>query len=155
MRRKDREIFEDDIEKILERGEYGILSMIDKEGKPYGVPLSYAWKKGKIHLHCAANVGKKIENISLCPDVCFVVVGDTEVEPEKFSTLYESVILKGKIKPAKDKKESLTALIEKYSKEFMEKGIRYIQAAQENTGVYVIEPEMVTGKAKRKSEDSN
>lgn len=147
MRRKDREIFGEDIEKILERGEYGILSTIDKDGKPYAVPMSYAWKNGRVHLHCAADVGKKIENISLCPDVCFVIVGDTEVQPEKFSTLYESVILTGKIKPSKDKKESLTALIEKYSKEFMEKGIRYIQTAQENTGVYVIEPEMVTGKA--------
>lgn len=147
MRRKDREIFGEDIEKILEKGEYGILSTIDKDGKPYAVPMSYAWKNGQVHLHCAVDVGKKIENISLCPDVCFVIVGETEVQPEKFSTLYESIILTGKIMPAKNKKESLTALIEKYSKEFMEKGMRYIQAAQENTGVYVIEPEMVTGKA--------
>ena len=149
MRRKDREITGEEIEMILQKGEYGILSTVGPDGKPYAVPLSYAWKDGLIHLHCAANVGKKLENISGCSDVCFVVVGDTMVQPEKFGTLYESVILTGQMMPSKDKKASLIALLEKYSKEFLEKGMQYIQAAWDKTGVYVICPECVTGKAKR------
>lgn len=155
MRRKDREIFGAEIEEILKKGEYGILSTVSPDGKPYAVPLSYAWKDGLIHLHCAANTGKKLENISASPYVCFVVVGDTIVQPDQFGTLYESVILTGKMLPAEDKQASLVALIEKYSKDFLEKGMRYIQAAQDQTGVYVIYPESVTGKAKRKPEHSS
>lgn len=149
MRRKDRAIGGEEIEMILQKGEYGILSTVGQDGKPYAVPLSYAWKDGLIHLHCAADVGKKLENISQCPDVCFVVVGDTAVQPEKFGTLYESVILTGHMMASKDKQASLVALLEKYSKDFLEKGMQYIQAAWDKTGAYVICPERVTGKAKR------
>lgn len=69
-----------------------------------------------------------------------MVVGDTTVQPEKFGTLYESVILTGQMMPSKDKQASLIALLEKYSKEFLEKGMQYIQAAWDKTGVYVICP---------------
>lgn len=149
MRRKDREIFDTEIEKILLKGKYGILATVSPDGTPYAVPISYAWKDGLIHLHCAANTGKKLENIAHCSDVCFVIVGDTQVQPEKFSTLYESVIVQGTISPSEDKQASLIALVEKYSKDFLEKGIQHIQAAQTRTGAYIIHPKHVTGKAKR------
>ena len=149
MRRKDREIFGAELETILHKGEYGILSTVGPDGKPYAVPLSYAWKDGRIHLHCAANTGKKLEHIAHCPDVCFVVVGDTQVEPEKFSTRYESVILTGRICPAEDPQASLMALVEKYSPSYLQKGQQYIQAAKDKTGVYIIEPVSITGKANR------
>lgn len=154
MRRKDREIFGEEIEDILKKGEYGILSTVGMDGKPYAVPISYAWKDGLIHLHCAANAGRKLDNISCNSNVCFVVIGDTEVQPEKFGTLYESVILTGQIMPSKDKQASLVALLEKYSKDFLEKGIQYIRAAKDKIGVYVIYPERITGKAKRISAHS-
>ena len=149
MRRKDREITGKDIEAVLEKGEYGILSTVGADGMPYALPISYAWKNGKIHLHCAKGVGKKVDNITNCQDVCFVVVGDTQVQPESFATLYESVIVTGKIAPAEDKKESLLALIEKYSSDFLEKGKAYIERAADNTGVYEITPSEISGKAKR------
>ena len=42
-----------------------------------------------------------------------MVVGDTTVQPEKFGTLYESVILTGQMMPSKDKQASLIALLRK------------------------------------------
>lgn len=149
MRRKDREIFGEELEAILRKGEYGILSMVGPDGLPYAVPLSYAWKNGAIHLHCAAHAGKKLDHITHCADVCFVVVGDTAVQPANFTTLYESVIVTGKIQPAEDKEESLRALIEKYSGAYLESGMDYIRAAAAQTGVYVITPQQMTGKANR------
>lgn len=118
MRRKDREIFGEEIEDILKKGEYGILSTVSMDGKPYAVPISYAWKDGLIHLHCAANVGRKLD-----------------------------VILTGQIMPSKDKQASLIALLEKYSKDFLEKRMQYINAAKDKSGVYVIYPKRITGKA--------
>lgn len=151
MRRTDRELFGADVESILEKGEYGVLSTVGPDGTPYSVPISYAWKNGHIHLHCAAQVGKKLENIDHCNIVCFVVVGNTAVCPEKFSTYYESVIITGTIRPATDKTESLMALIEKYSAAYLEQGRKYIQAAADSTDAYIIEPQTITGKAHRKS----
>lgn len=46
MRRKDREIFGEEIEDILKKGEYGILSTVVMDGKPYAIPISYVWKDG-------------------------------------------------------------------------------------------------------------
>ena len=34
----------EEIKMILQKGEYGILSTVGQDGKPYAVPLSYAWK---------------------------------------------------------------------------------------------------------------
>ena len=42
MRRTDREIFGEELETILQKGEYGILSMVSPDGVPYAVPLNYA-----------------------------------------------------------------------------------------------------------------
>ena len=35
----------EEIKMILQKGEYGILSTVGQDGKPYAVPLSYAWKE--------------------------------------------------------------------------------------------------------------
>lgn len=151
MRRTDRELTGAALSAILEQGEYGVLSTVGPDGVPYSVPMSYAWKDGAIHLHCAADVGKKLENIAHCSTVCFVVVGRTAVCPEKFSTYYESVIVTGTIRPAEDKAGSLLALVEKYSPGYLEQGRKYIAAAAHETGVYVITPQAMTGKAHRKT----
>jgi hypothetical protein len=95
MRRKDREIFGEEIEDILKKGEYGILSTVGMDGKPYAIPISYAWKDGLIHLHCAANAGRKLENISCNSNVCFVVIGDTEVQPDKCDSDWSNNAVKG------------------------------------------------------------
>ena len=40
MRRKDREISEEEACQLLATGEYGVLSTVGSDGEPYGVPLS-------------------------------------------------------------------------------------------------------------------
>lgn len=149
MRRKDREIFGEEIEAVLRKGEYGVLSMVSPDGSPYAVPLNYVWKDGLIYFHCAAKYGKKLENIKACPKVCFTVVGDTRVQPEEFATLYESVTVQGQIRETADKKAGLTALLEKYSSNYMEEGNKYMEVVWNHTSVYEIVPREITGKAKR------
>lgn len=150
MRRKDRQISREEIEEILENGEYGILSTVGSDGKPYSVPMNYSWKDGRIHLHCAAKVGKKLENLSYSPEVCFVVVGRTRVIPEEFGTLYESVIVTGRVGSSPDKRKSLESLVEKYSSGYEQEGRRMIDSLLEKTDAYIIIPESITGKARKK-----
>ncbi len=150
MRRADRELDTQEANIILEKGEYGILSTIGKNGYPYGVPVSYFYKEDKIYFHCAVGVGEKLENIKMNANVCFTVVGDTDVLPSKFSTKYESVIAFGMAsETVEDKQFVLEGLINKYSPDFKEPGMKYIMAAMDKTGVYEIKIEHMTGKARK------
>ena len=116
MRRKDRQLNTEDTLTVLEQGEYGILSTICENGTPYGVPVSYVYSNNCIYFHCAKNVGLKLDNIGNNSNVCFTVVGKTELLPAKFSTKYESAIVFGQARLLKEneKKEPLLKLIEKY-----------------------------------------
>ncbi len=148
MRRIDRKLDEAQTMELLQRGEYGVLCLIDPEGSPYGVPLNYAVVNGNIYVHAALE-GKKLQCVAYCPDVCFTVVGLTEVLPDKFSTRYESVIVTGSaavIEPSEEKDEALLALIRKYSNNFMEKGMAYINSDKNKTVVIRIIPSAITGK---------
>ena len=51
MRRKDKEIGTDEAINLLAGCEYGVLSTVDSDGQPYGVPLNYAYKDNCIYFH--------------------------------------------------------------------------------------------------------
>lgn len=150
MRRKDREIDSQEALKLLERGEYGVLSMTCENGYAYGVPLNYAYCEGKIYFHCA-HEGLKLDNIKLNNKVSFCVVGDIRPLPEKFSYSYESAVAFGKAETVagREKEEALLLLIRKYSPEFIEKGKEYINKSSEGTTVVKLNIEHVTGKARK------
>jgi len=149
MRKKDREVFGEDIEKILINGEYGVLATIDENGYPYTVPLSYVYQDSTIYFHCAKE-GNKLDNIKNNPKVSFCVVTDTEVLPGKFSTNYKSIIAFGEAKEliGDSKGEILLKFIEKYSKNFIEEGKRYIERAQDSAKIVEIKIEHITGKSR-------
>lgn len=150
MRRQDRKIDNTAAVRILESGQYGILSTTCSSGYAYGVPLSYAYSNGCIYFHCAVE-GQKLENIEYNNKVSFCVVGATELLPEKFSTKYESVIVFGKASEVygDEKQEALIAILRKYSPEHMDNGIKYINNDSSKTKVIKIDPEHMTGKTRR------
>lgn len=150
MRRKNREIGEEDIKTIIVNGEYGILATLGENSYPYAVPLSYVFYKEAIYFHSAVE-GNKLENIKINEKVSFCVVGKTKVLPDKFSTEYESVIVFGRAFLTKndEKKEALIAIAQKYSPDFMAEGLEYIERAIDATCVVKIEIDKITGKARR------
>ena len=148
MRRIDRKLDDAQTMEILQRGKYGVLSLIDPDGLPYGVPLNYALVEGNLYVHSALE-GKKLQCVANNPNACFTVVGETEVLPDKFSIRYESVIVSGKasiIEASEEKNAALLALIQKYSADFMDKGIAYIHSDKNKTTVIRIAPTYITGK---------
>lgn len=60
-----------EMESILQNDTLGFLGLC-KDGRPYVVPLTYAYANGKILFHCARE-GKKLEFIRANPQVCFTV----------------------------------------------------------------------------------
>jgi nitroimidazol reductase NimA-like FMN-containing flavoprotein (pyridoxamine 5'-phosphate oxidase superfamily) len=150
MRKSNREIFNGDILEILDKGEYGVLATCGENGYAYAVPLSYVYFKEAIYFHCATE-GNKLENIEYNNKVSFCVVGKTKVLPDQFSTEYESAIVFGtacKVE-GEEKKEALLAIIDKYSPEFKDAGLQYIDRAVDKTHLVKIEVDKMTGKARR------
>jgi hypothetical protein len=147
VRRKDREIGEQDARELLAKGEYGVLSTVGPDGSPYGVPLSYAYREDQVYFHSAPE-GRKVDHLIPGAKASFCVVGKTEVLPEKFSTRYESAIASGEVREleGEDKTLALGLLIEKYSPEFRSKGADYIANAEGKTRVFALRVRRVTGK---------
>jgi nitroimidazol reductase NimA-like FMN-containing flavoprotein (pyridoxamine 5'-phosphate oxidase superfamily) len=150
LRRQDRAITEEEALAILNKAEYGVLSTVTETGKPYGVPLNFCVIDHCIYFHCAVE-GQKIDNIKHNKSVSFCAVGNTEILPDKFGTKYESVIVSGEVEEVLDmnKQLALEGLLHKYSLEFINQGIKYIEGLKEKTRVFKITINKLTGKARK------
>lgn len=109
MRRKAQQLTEAQAEEILLRGTSGVLALSGDDGYPYALPISYAYRSGKIYFH-AATVGHKLDAISRCDKVSFCVIAKDEVLPERFTTRYASVIAFGRARVLCDKEQKARAL---------------------------------------------
>lgn len=131
MRRHKQQLSKKKCFEILEKGSSGTLALLDKQGFPYSVPLSYVFFPGKateaqipesqilhpngekpasaetqdnlgsIYFHSALE-GHKIDAIRNCAKASFCVIAADDVIPEKFTTAYRSVIVFGVVRVVKD-----------------------------------------------------
>jgi nitroimidazol reductase NimA-like FMN-containing flavoprotein (pyridoxamine 5'-phosphate oxidase superfamily) len=113
------------------------------------VPLNFCIINDCIYFHCAVE-GQKIDNIKQNKFVSFCAVGNTELLPDKFGTKYESVIVSGEVEEVFDmnKQMAMEGLLHKYSSEFFDKGIKYIEGLRDKTRVFKIAINTLTGKAR-------
>lgn len=150
IRREDRAISEVEAKELLRMAEYGILSTVSDDGQPYGAPLNFCFIEDCLYFNHAVE-GHLIENLTNNPFVSFCTVGDTELMPEKFGTLYESVILSGKVEEVFEaqKQYGLEGIIAKYSPDFMIQGREYIEKLWDRTRVFRITITDLSGKARR------
>ncbi len=150
LRREDRAITKEEAIALLNKAEYGVLSTVSENGKPYGVPLNFCLIDQCIYFHCAVE-GQKIDNITQNKFVSFCAVGNTQVLPGQFGTKYESVIVSGEVEEVFDttKQIALEGLLYKYSPEFIDKGLKYIMGLREKTRVFKISIDKLTGKARK------
>ena len=147
MRRSDKALPNDNAVSLLKDGEYGVLSTVDGEGQPYGVPLNYTFDGERLYFHCALK-GHKLDNLLANDKVSFCVVGRTKLLPAEFSTEYESVIATGtaSVVQGDEKYQALVSLLEKYSADFVDEGRKYIEKLDNQTKVVRIDVDSITGK---------
>lgn len=148
MRRKDKMKTYEEAVQILGECTNGVLSVTGDDGYPYGVPVSYIYHDGKIYFHCAGE-GHKLDAIKADSRVSFTVVGADEIAPEKFTTMYKSVIAFGRasiIDTDEEKMAALNLIREKYSGNFPKEGTAYIEKFWDKTTVVVIKVEHMTAK---------
>lgn len=148
MRRKDKSQSQEWCQERLKKSPYGVLSILDSQARPYGVPLNYYYQEGKIYFH-GAQEGEKVRAIGAGTQASFSLVYRQEVVPDKFSSNYESVICFGQVKILEDpqeKRQALEGLIKKYSKDYEKEGLDYIDRALAHTQVFVMTLEETIGK---------
>lgn len=153
VRRRDRLLDPERAEELLRGGEYGFLAMVSdrEEGGAYGVPLSYVWDgAGALYIHCAPE-GRKLRCVERSPRVTFCVVGRTRVCPERFTTAYESIVVECRAVRGLDEGERMQALgllLEKYSPDDVEVGMRYAEKSFHRTEVVRLDILRMSGKCK-------
>lgn len=109
IRRKGRALDEAGAWGILERADWGTLCLALRDGQPYGVPLNHVCLDGRLYFHCAKQ-GLKLELLRQNPHAHFSAVSNAGVEPQAFSTRYQSAMARGAIGPVDDPHERLRAL---------------------------------------------
>lgn len=145
-----RRLEKEEILKILEEGEYGIVSTVGQDGHPYGFPMSYILMDNFIYFHCALE-GHKMDNMRYNNRVSFCVVGDTKLIPQDLDTAYESVILFGESEEVhgEEKLKALIEIVNKYCEGFELEGKLEAERDQEITAVVKISIDSIAGKSRR------
>lgn len=151
MRRKDREISADEALIVADKCEWAVVSMITPENEPYCVAVTIARIDNSLYFHCAKE-GKKVECLRNEPKVCVLCIGDTCIQSDKFTTLYESAIIKGtahEITEDYEKIEALRAICLRHTPDNMSQFDEAIEHSLSRTAIWRIDIEQITGKAKR------
>jgi len=151
IRRKDRILDNKTAMNLLETGEYGFLAICGKNGYGYGIPLNFALDGKNIYFHCAME-GFKLDSIRKNNRVSFCVTGRTKVLPAQFSTIYESVLVFGRISdhlPEDERRKALNLLVAKYSPGFVDVSKEYISKSFHKTNILRLDIEYLSGKSKK------
>lgn len=101
MRRIQQQLQDQEVDEILEKHTYGVLSLFSEDGYPYGLPLNYVKEGDKLYFH-VAKAGHKIDALHHYNKASFCVVDQDQVVPEELTTYYKSVIAFGKISILED-----------------------------------------------------
>jgi hypothetical protein len=173
MRRKDREMNREFGIEIIDKSSYGIISVIDENNEPYGIPLSIVRNGNNLYFHSAKD-GKKVKIFERNPIVNVTFIGETKI-PENYSkeeldeisqnkskaaaliskvftTEYESTIVKGKIELVDNKEETIRAIkliCEKYTPAKMDYFSMAIESGLNLINIYKIEINEITAKRKK------
>jgi nitroimidazol reductase NimA-like FMN-containing flavoprotein (pyridoxamine 5'-phosphate oxidase superfamily) len=151
MRRVENRLSEAEALEIVSQGEFATLSLVDSEGNPYGVPISYALTGNTIYIH-GAREGHKISLLTHNREVCLTVVGANQLESANFTTRYCSAIVYGTASLVEERVEKIAALhliVAKYSPAYKKEGEEAIAKAVDKTAIIKIEIRAITGKGNR------
>lgn len=148
MRRIKQLLSNEETEEILCACKSGTLALSGDDGYPYAVPMSYFYENGKIYFHSALS-GHKIDALKKCGKASFCVIAEDNILPEKFTTVYVSVIAFGQIRIITDnneKRKAITLLSDKYSPNLETEREKEINGSFERMHMLELTIEHMTGK---------
>ena len=151
MRRKDRQMPEEFAWEVVDKCEYAFLAMTAEDGTPYGLPVTIVRKDKQVYFHSAME-GRKVRCLRANPRVCLTCVGDTEIQQDRFTTLYQCAVAFGTVEEVTEETEKIEALrllCQRHTPDNMADFDRAVQTSLARTGIWKITVEEMTGKAKR------
>ncbi|MDR3246435.1 MAG: pyridoxamine 5'-phosphate oxidase family protein [Prevotellaceae bacterium] len=151
MRKKDRQISDDESYTIVDDASFGIMATVDCDGIPYAVPLNFVRDGDILYFHGALK-GHKIDNLKERHDVCVTFVKNVFFPENHFTTIFESVILFGKAEEVIDDTEKIHGL-KLLCKRFIPKNMESFGAEIDKhfkaTSVWKIKIETISGKQRK------
>jgi nitroimidazol reductase NimA-like FMN-containing flavoprotein (pyridoxamine 5'-phosphate oxidase superfamily) len=106
MRRKRQQLSDEESIAILEKSTSGTLALLGDDDYPYAVPISYVYSRGALYFHSAL-AGHKVDAIRRCDKASFCVIAQDDVQLERYTTFFRSVIAFGRIHIVDDEQEKL------------------------------------------------
>ncbi len=116
MRRKNRQITDEECAELLGRLPRGVMALHGEDGYPYAFPLNFIYSDGKLYFHCAKQ-GHKLDAIAKDCRASFCVYDEGYRRPGEWALNIKSVIVFGKVSKVEspDKTEEIiTKLAMKY-----------------------------------------
>jgi len=126
-----------------------VLAVTGDNDYPYAVPLSYAYKDGKLFFHIAKE-GHKLDSIAKNNKVSFCVIQMDQVIQNTFTTHFRSAIVFGRARiltEDSEKRYALECLVEKYSPDYIAEGQSVIERSWNRLYAVEVQIEHITGKA--------
>ena len=151
MRRKDRQMPEEFAWEGVDKCEYAFLAMTAEDGTPYGLPVTIVRKDKQVYFHSAME-GRKVRCLRANPRVCLTCVGDTEIQQDRFTTLYQCAVAFGTVEEVTEETEKIEALrllCQRHTPDNMAGFDDAIRRSLVRTGIWRIKVEEISGKAKQ------
>jgi len=141
----------EEMEALLRQEVLGYLGLA-ADGRPYVVPLNYAYADGTILFHCALK-GKKLDHIRANPQVCFTVARQTgrvreHAGQDPCHVDSDSVICYGRARIVETAEER-KVLLDVFNRRYNPNAEPISQERAENCGAVEITIEEMTGRRER------
>lgn len=106
MSRPQRMVNEERAVEILEKTHWGVLSMVDAQGRPYSTAVNavYSPKEHCLYFHCARE-GMRWKCLHDNPFVRYFAVANETIDGSRITTYYESVAVDGRARFLEDEDE--------------------------------------------------
>jgi hypothetical protein len=140
-----------DIMDIIQNCDVCYVSMVDKENKPYAIPMNFGFADNTILLH-GSKQGKKIDILKHNPNVCIVFSTDHQLRWQNeevacsWSMKYRSVLAYGKVEFIDDMTEK-QALLPQFMKNYSAKKFKYSKPSLEEVQVIKVPIDKMEGRA--------
>jgi uncharacterized protein len=154
LRRADKVMTQEELKAFLAASYCGRAATVGRDGWPYAVPNLFVWMDERVYLHTARQSGHFLANIQFSDRVCFEVDQPGETFPYgavecDTSIAFRSVVVFGRIdivSDAETKRRFFAAFMAKYAPQDSWGRAKGSFPRIDSTIVYVIRPEIMTGK---------
>jgi len=155
LRRSDRLLTDSEALTVIRNVPHAVLSTADKDGIPYGVPVTPVYDDGKIYFHGAADEnGRKTVNMRQNKYVSLCYTAKDNIVQEEFAVNFVSVVVSGTARAITDPKEKaalMYKIVHHHAPVKTDKQIEeYLRPEVNLITLWEVTPLKITGKSRNK-----